>query len=319
MKHTPTITVLIVLIFFLAQMMGLVALSFNTVVSQAPGGEVVVQHLDTAIGERPQMEGSFTFLYMIVTILIGTGLILLLIRMRKIRVWKILYFFAVWMTCTITLGVFIDPLMAMALCFGLALLKLYKPNPWTHNLTEILIYAGIAIIFVPLLDVVWVTVLLLAISVYDVIAVWKSKHMITMAEFQTKSHAFAGIVIGYKVKAPVKPEKAEAKGKVRTKVAAKTSLKLPEETRTKNAILGGGDIAFPLIFSGVVMDSLIRTAGMGKPMAFLAVMVIPVVVTIALFILLAKAKKDRYYPAMPFLTAGCLAGYGLMLAMNLLF
>jgi presenilin-like A22 family membrane protease len=318
MKHTPTITVLIVLIFFLAQMTGLVALSFNTVVSQTPEGQNVVEHLDTAIGERPQMEGSFTFLYMIVTILIGTGLILLLIRMRKIRVWKILYFFAVWMTCTITLGVFIDPLMAMALCFGLALLKLYRPNPWTHNLTEILIYAGIAIIFVPLLDVVWVTVLLLAISVYDMIAVWKSKHMVTMAEFQTKSHAFAGIVIGYKVKAQKAiTERKAASKKVKTKSVPSVAKTL--EPQMKNAILGGGDIAFPLIFSGVVMDSLIRTAGMGKPMAFLTVMVIPVVVTIALFILLAKAKKDKYYPAMPFLTGGCLAGYGLMLLVNLLF
>ncbi len=82
--------------------------------------------------------------------------------------------------------------------------------------------------------------------------------------------------------------------------------------------MGGGDIAFPMIFAGVVMDTLIRSMGFSKPSAFLMAMIIPLVVTVALFILLYKAEKDKFYPAMPFLTAGCLVGYGIMLAVNFL-
>ncbi|MBN2042273.1 MAG: hypothetical protein JW754_00540 [Candidatus Aenigmarchaeota archaeon] len=307
MKHTLKVTLLIVLIFFLAQMVGLVALNYNTLVYEEPEtGEVIVHHMDTAIGERPQLEGVSTLVYILIAILIGTGLILLLVRLRKVKIWKAMYFFAVWMTCTITIGVFIGPTISLVLCFILAVLKLYKPNPWTHNITEMFIYAGIAIIFVPLLDIFWSVVLLLAISVYDVIAVWKSGHMVTMAEFQTQSRAFAGVVIGYKEK---------IKGKF---PKAKTKAKPKERTETRNAVLGGGDIAFPMIFAGVVMDGLIRSMGFTKPSAFLMALFIPVVVTIALFILLYKAEKDKFYPAMPFLTAGCLVGYGLMLAVNLL-
>ena len=37
--------------------------------------------------------------------------------------------------------------------------------------------------------------LLALISVYDVIAVFKSKHMVSMANFQTESKVFAGLAV----------------------------------------------------------------------------------------------------------------------------
>ena len=311
MKHNLTVTLLIVLIFFLSQFIGLYAVNANTVVTQTPEG-VVVEHESTAIGERPDIQGVETFAYILVAVLIGTGLILLLVRFRKFGIWKAMFFFAVWMTCSITLGVFMDYTLALLICIGLAFFKVYRPNIYVHNLTELFIYAGIAVIFVPLLDVLWVTLLLLAISAYDMFAVWRSKHMISLAEFQTKSRAFAGVMLSYNVKAAGKIRKAaKGEGKALAK-AAKEDTK--EET--KNAILGGGDIAFPLIFAGVVMDSMIRMS-VSKALAFAYALIIPVVVAVALFSLLALAKKDRFYPAMPFLTAGCLIGYGILWLLGL--
>jgi presenilin-like A22 family membrane protease len=303
MKHTLPITLLMVLIFLLSQVIGLYALSVNTTVTQAPTGEIIVEHQDTAIGERPDIQGVETFAYVIVAILIGTGLILLLVRFRKIKMWKAMFFFAVWMTCYITLGVFIDAAIALVICFFLAFFKVWRPNIWVHNLTELFIYAGIAIIFVPLLDIVWVTLLLLAISAYDMFAVWRSGHMISLAKFQTKSRAFAGIMLSYKAKAQEEIKKAAKRSKVKTKT-------MEEKSEARNAILGGGDIAFPLIFAGVVMDGMIWS-GIAKTAAFLYALITPVIVAISLLGLLMLAKKDRFYPAMPFLTAGCLVGYGI--------
>jgi presenilin-like A22 family membrane protease len=307
MKHTLQITLLMVLIFFLSQVIGLYALSANTNVTQTPGGEIIVEHQDTAIGERPDIQGLETFAYVIVAILIGTGLILLLVRFRKIKIWKAMFFFAVWMTCYITLGVFIDYISALVICFFLAFFKVWRPNIWAHNLTELFIYAGIAIIFVPLLDIVWVTLLLLAISAYDMFAVWRSGHMVSLARFQTKSRAFAGVMLSYSVRAHEKIKKTAKGPKAKTKVAE-------EKMETRNAILGGGDIAFPLIFAGVVMDGMIWS-GVIKSAAFIYALIIPVVVALTLFAMLMLAKKDRFYPAMPFLTAGCLAGYCITLFM----
>jgi presenilin-like A22 family membrane protease len=315
MKHNVSVTVLIVLIFFLSQIIGLYALNVNTNVVQTPGGGVVVEHGDTAIGERPDIQGVETFLYVLVSVLIGTGLILLLVRFRKVSIWKGIFFFAVWMTCSVTIGVFIDPTIALIACIFLAFFKVYRPNIWVHNFTELFIYAGIALIFVPLLDILWVTLLLFAISAYDMFAVWRSKHMISLAQFQTSSRAFAGVMLSYKVKASKASRKIGrvVKGMKSGKAGAKEKAtgEGGKKEEYRNAILGGGDIAFPLIFAGVVMDSLLDM-GVGKITALFYTMIIPVIVACALFGLLALAKRDRFYPAMPFLTAGCLAGYGIV-------
>jgi presenilin-like A22 family membrane protease len=167
------------------------------------------------------------------------------------------------------------------------------------------VYAGIAIIFVPLLDIVWVTLLLLVISAYDMFAVWKSKHMVSLAEFQTKSKAFAGVLLSYKLK--LKPKKIK-------KLKKGEKVKVREEYRS--AVLGGGDIAFPMLFAGVVMDSMIKMGVHTKIFAFMYSMIIPIIVAAVLFVLLAKASSDRFYPAMPFLTAGCLIGYGIVWLIN---
>ncbi len=121
--------------------------------------------------------------------------------------------------------------------------------------------------------------LLILISIYDMYAVWKSKHMIKLAKFQSKNNVFAGFYVPYTIH--------KWKNAARRKV--------------KTAILGGGDVAFPLLFAGTVL----KEAGIVS-------IIISVFATLAVLFLLLKGKKDTFYPAMPFITAGCLIGYGLI-------
>jgi len=79
--------------------------------------------------------------------------------------------------------------------------------------------------------------------------------------------------------------------------------------KVKIAILGGGDMAFPLLFSAAVMEHLILVQGVPKINALFQTLLISVGATAMLGLLFWKAKKDRFYPAMPFLTVGCLIGY----------
>ncbi len=79
------------------------------------------------------------------------------------------------------------------------------------------------------------------------------------------------------------------------------------------AIMGSGDVAFPLMFSGVVMERMIKIGNITKEIAFLKTLIIPVIVSIVLFILLMKGTRGKFYPGMPFITAGCLLGYALVL------
>jgi presenilin-like A22 family membrane protease len=161
-------------------------------------------------------------------------------------------------------------------------------------------YAGIAVLLVPILDVTWTLVLLLAISIYDAWAVWKSKHMVKMAEFQKASSVFAGLMV---------PKKGEVKNDstARTPAPGKKLRAVPESSGG-HAILGGGDIAFPLLFAGVVMEGLLL-AGTSRLEALLTSLLITLGATIALSVLFYISKKNRYYPAMPFITAGCLFGW----------
>jgi presenilin-like A22 family membrane protease len=308
MKHNVQVTVILVTAFLLIQFFGLFAISENTVVSVEPDGNVTVDYQDTVVGERPDIEGWVSLAYILFGVLVGTSLILIFVRLGQFKLWKIMYFLAIWLASSITLGVFISAGIALLVAFILAVLEIYRTNIILHNITELFIYPGIAILFVPLLEVVWAAALLLAISVYDMFAVWKSKHMVTLAKFQTKSKAFAGFVIPY----------GKTSGLKSIKIRGKMPEEIGKKGEVRTAILGGGDIAFPLLFAGVVFDWLMRSGGLAKTTALLQSSIISIFAAIALLLLFMKAGKNKFYPAMPFISAGCFAGLAVIWALNLL-
>ena len=290
MKHTWQITALLILIFFVSQILGLFVVyeyvsGFNFETGQwdfkpLPFGQ-----------ERPDVEPTSSFLPIIIAVLIGTVMALVLIKLKWFFIWKIWFFLAVWLTVTVSVGAFLPSLWALTIALLLALLKVFRRSVIFHNLTEIFIYSGIAAILVPVMNMVAAVVLLIIISVYDFWAVNKSKHMIRLAQAQSKLEVFAGLQIPYSL--PQRAPKRAQKGKVR-KIAV------------RSAILGGGDIAFALLFTGVAMKFL---GGTEIVLGFQKALIIPLFTTAALAYLLFFGKKDKFYPAMPFITAGCLLGY----------
>ena len=285
MKHKISITYALLGFFFVAQIIGLLLVSISIEVKTTETGEKVVTYKEAAI-ERPDFTPETSFVSIIGAVFIGTLLALLLIKLRWLFVWKMWFFLAVMLTMYVSLGTLMPRIIAFTFALLLAVLKIFKPNIFTQNLSELLIYPGIVIIFFPMLDVFWMFMLLILISFYDMYAVWKSKHMIKMAKFQSRSKTFAGLYLPYKT---------EKKGK-----------------EIKTAMLGGGDVAFPMLFSGVVMSSLVNE-GLSKTNAFFETMIISVFVTIALGFILVKGKPEKYYPAMPFITLGCILGYAVLL------
>ena len=314
MKHTWRITLILVAIFFITQVFGIFTVSQNIEVKKdIVTGEINIEHKETIVGEPPKSESGFQSITIItIAIIIGTLLLLLFIKLKLGRLWKYWYVAAVIMTIAITLGVYVtfgdkirilffnlNQIILLTAAVILAWYKIYKKNVFVHNITEILIYTGIAVLFVRMFEGwLWAALLLLIIiSLYDMFAVWKSKHMIKIAKYQTKSKMFAGLSIPYKL-----PSKA------------KEDLKAKQPKKgIKTAVLGGGDIAFPLIFSGSVMSDLIIKHGIEKTSAVALTSIISVTVTLALLFLLIKAEKDKFYPAMPFLTTGCIVGYLIIL------
>lgn len=318
MKHTFKITILLLAIFLSSQIFGLFTLNNDLDVNLNVEGTIEsVTYSEPIIGERPKLESNVAFIYVLIAVFIGTIILLILIRFKQIKVWKTWFFLAVFLSISVTLGVYFSKWVALLFAFIIAVLKFFKPNIFVQNISEIMIYTGIALLFVPLFNVFWIIMLLLAISVYDAYAVWHSKHMIKMANFQTEAKLFAGLSVPYNIK---DSGKTEIKIIIPQAKDFKQNVPLPKKivnSSEKIAILGGGDIAFPLLFSGVVMQALILD-GAAKIEAFFQVQIIVMFSAIALGLLFSYGKKDRFYPAMPFISAGCFIGYGALLLLQLI-
>lgn len=254
MKHNIKVLLILVLLFLGAQYIGI----YINHIYQTKELPLNIQ--------RPEIRGTAASLSILPIIIFMTILILLLAKFKLRKIWKAWFFLAVWFALVISLAAFVDVKLAMVIALLGAVFKVIEVDIYVHNITELFIYGGLVAIFAPIFTPFSVLVLLFLISVYDMIAVWSTKHMIKLAKFQTSLKVFAGLLVPY--------------------------------GKNKAAILGGGDIGFPLLFTVVIYKSL-----------GLSALVIPLFVALALFLLLVKGKKDKYYPAMPYLSAGCIAGY----------
>ncbi len=290
MKHTLFITISLIIFFFFTQLIGLAVIN-QYISPEIVDDKVTFTELPFDI-ERPPIEESFSFIYILFAVLIATAAILIIIKWKKLKLWKAWYLLAVIACMTFAFFNTFGQTLAVTLAIILGVWKVFKPNVIIHNLTEVAIYPGLAAIFVPIMNIFAAIALLLLISVYDIYAVNKSKHMVSIANFQSEAKTFAGLNIPYKLGSLKKP-----KGPTKT-------------VQVKHAVLGGGDIGFPLIFAGVVMKTLLPTS---PNLAFISAVIIAIGATAALAYLLLSAKKDKFYPAMPYITAGCLIGYSITL------
>ncbi len=257
MKHTWSVTIVLLAIFLLAQVIGLFVTNHYLAKPELP--------LNI---ERPQFEEDTSFIPLFILIIIATVIAFFLAKFDVEWVWKLWFFVSIVFCITVALNAFMPQLFAFIFSLFFAFFKVVKRNLIIHNIGELIIYGGLAAIFVPILNIFSISVLLLIISLYDYIAVRKTKHMVKLAKFQAKIKIFAGVLVPYKKGA---------------------------------AILGGGDIGFPLLFAGVVMRSF----------GFKA-LIVSFFATLSLLFLFWMSEKKKFYPAMPFLTAGCFLGYAVL-------
>ena len=74
------------------------------------------------------------------------------------------------------------------------------------------------------------------------------------------------------------------------------------------AILGGGDVVFPMILAGVVL----------RQFGPLSAIIVSICAALALLGLFYISKKGKFYPAMPFISVGCFLGLAIVAVVNLL-
>ncbi|MDO8459922.1 MAG: presenilin family intramembrane aspartyl protease [Nanoarchaeota archaeon] len=301
MKHSVKITLLLLGMFLVAQLIGLyVVHQYKPIVSQennTQGDIVNVTHYNLPYGMDPPADVTpqSTLLSIIFAIIIAVSLMLILMKYHAEWLFRIWFFIVVALALGITFNAVLHSLpyssiIAIIIALPLSFVKIFQRNIVAHNITEVLIYPGIAAIFVPLLNIWSIIVLLVIISVYDIYAVWHAGFMQKMAKYQIqKLRLFTGFFIPYIGK---KEKQLIAQAK------ASKSKNLNKKVKVNVAILGGGDVVFPIICAGVVLMA----------MGLVQALIISLCATAALALLFHYSKKGKFYPAMPFISAGCFIG-----------
>ncbi len=297
MKQPVPVAAVMIGLFLAAQLIGLfvvrsyVDVQASEAASEEAGQPVAVYQSLPYGFERPEIAPDFSFIFLGLAIAAGTVLMLFLIRLKAVSLWKAWFFFAVLATLTVAFSAFIPALAAASLAAIIAFFRVMRPNVLVHNLSELFMYGGLAAIFVPIISIKSAFILLAAIAVYDFFAVFMSGHMISLAKFQANNRIFAGLFV------PKQLSVMSAVSEIKLVSAAK---QLPNDKSDSGnyAIVGGGDIGFPLMFAGSAMASIGMRA-----------FIIPFFAAAALTALFIIGRKGRFYPAMPFIAAGCFAGY----------
>ncbi|MFA7707823.1 MAG: presenilin family intramembrane aspartyl protease, partial [Candidatus Pacearchaeota archaeon] len=233
-------------------------------------------------------------------------LFFLLIKINSEKFIRFWFFVVSVMALGLALNVFLSNLniayssmIALIIALPLAYFEIFKKNIAMVNLNKLLVYPGIAAVFVPILGILGIIILLLLISLYDIWAVWHSGFMQKMANFQiNKVGIFGGFFIPYadkKTKQKIKFLKQKYKNK--SEKARQDAFK-KSKIKVNLAILGGGDIIFPIITAGVfymvygIFSALIIVASASLGLLYLSFL----------------TEKKKFYPAMPFLTIAMYLG-----------
>jgi len=306
MKHNLKITLVLISLFLITQFIGLY---------------VVGHYLNDAnplpLGfEQPQPETASEYSSLLVSLILS--FIFAIAIFFILTKFKIEFILRAWFLIVTTIALSISLMsvfslftkyflvVSLILSGALALTKIYGRNFIIHNFTETLIYPGIAAVFVPILNIYTIIALLVVISIYDMWAVWHSGVMQKMAKYQIDNlKIFTGFFV------PFFSDKTRQQIKNWKKTLSKSQLN-KKKVKVNVAILGGGDVVFPIITSGVVL----KTTSIAIPFGlknFTGGLIPSIFVIIGallglIYLLLFFSEPKKSYPAMPFITVGILLG-----------
>jgi len=231
-------------------------------------------------------ESAINPLIFILFVLAFTAFVLAVVRLKAALVHFIILA-AVALTLLYVFGAFLPPVPALLLAVALTLALYRYPEWYVVNLVGLLVSAGAAAIFGISLAVTPAIVLLVALAAYDFLAVYKTKHMVSLAESMMSMRAPVLFVI---------PR------------SRKYSLLRQGGLHGAEAhIMGLGDAVIPAILTvsaNVFLDAS-RLLGLVSLPALLTMLG----TLTGYFALITLASKRRAHAGLPFLNSGAIAGF----------
>jgi len=281
------------------KIMPLLAMPVMLVIVELGAILLSIPFLNAGIVAFENPESLFNVLIFIVILLMFTGLLLLLIRYKAERVIQAvigisIFFTFVYIFTGIMYVLLGDTLVAsgvtlVASVLATAVLYLY-PEWYILDTLGLLIAAGAASIFGISLDVIPVVLLLAALAVYDAISVYRTKHMLTLAE---------GVV---NLKSPILfivPKKKDYSYR-------RDGIETVGEGERSAFLIGMGDLIMPsiLVVSANVYTATVRLGPISVPA--LGAMIGSV---LGLIFLLSYVIKGKPQAGLPPINGGAIIGF----------
>ncbi len=315
MKEIPAV----IAMFLVVQLLGL---SVGAIMSSPANSEDF-----SGLNVAPSKDTGSTFnsIYFLFVVVLGAVFLLLFIKYYKgIFAFKALEAFIVFFASFIVFYAFLyqfskelsalNPLLgysevwALLLAVALAALKFRIPS--LKNTAAIISSAGVGAIFGFSLDLMPAILFIIGLSVYDVVAVFYTKHMVTMArELGKRNMSFSVSVESMKKRKPTPAELKQMKAaekKLEAAGEAPKPLKEFIEERT-HLELGTGDMAIPLMLA----VSAFKFGGLNHGIYYALAATIGACAGLYL-VLDYVFKRKSFLPALPPISAGALLGIGLV-------
>ncbi|NPA74950.1 MAG: hypothetical protein GXO25_02570 [Euryarchaeota archaeon] len=230
--------------------------------------------------------------YYILYIIGVTAVILYIAKLKKIGILKAIFYFAVAWTMLFALmpilyfiGIPYPGLISLAISVILTAILIKNPEWYMMNIVGILMAVGISLILGLSLGMVPIILLLSILAIYDAISVYKTKHMVSLADNVIQYNLPALFVVPSKSDFSYKKVKGikKAKGKKKEREAY---------------YMGFGDVMIP----GILIISAATNFGL---MAGVTTLIGAV---LAMILLTAMVNSGNPQPGLPYLNGGALAG-----------
>ena len=302
MSESSRIPVLIMLLFVIT--VQLLALAITPVISAS----------DYRVFSDPTSTTN-PVVYMLL-ILAFTALLLLAIKNKKS--WIVSGFIQISIATSIyyLMVAFMPPLLALLPTAAVLLLLRYYPEWYVIDAFGIVVCAGISSLFGVSMTILPTLLLLIILAVYDAISVYKTRHMVSLAEGVIKIKAPLLFVVprsrGYSFRKDPAPVSTPASGDAGGNQAANAdsnqtsgSQANPANGKSGAFFLGLGDAIIPTILVISAYTSLPAGGLFGVNLPAIGAML----GTYLGFLALMTTSRDRPQAGLPFLNSGVILGF----------
>lgn len=233
----------------------------------------------------PYEVAKIDILQFLISFLIATLLMLLFLKLFKGNLlFEIFFSGAIIFGAQGPLGILFDKIEAFFIAIGIVILRFVHPRIWTQNIAIIAGIAGISASLGMSVKPAMAITLLILLSIYDIIAVYKTRHMTKLFKGMAKRGVVLALVIPNKLSLWLN----------------RFDITKPEN-KDEYIFLGTGDLALPLFFA-------VSTFSSGA-VYFVSIVLGATVGFLADHIFFVTQKERKPIPALPLVALFSILGY----------